>query len=140
VSVSVWQRPEPANGFGVLLGALKAYGRFDIPLPHGPDIFQFGDPGRMKQALTQSGFDHIDAKPVPQSMELKTATGLVDAALQGSVRMKTLHLAQDKRLSNQSMLQLPIQSGSYFVSKTGYSESLCRPSWAAAPSHEFPGR
>jgi hypothetical protein len=36
VALSVWERPSPTNGFGLLLGALKAHGRLDIPLPHGP--------------------------------------------------------------------------------------------------------
>src|SRR6185312_2222383 len=41
IAVSVWERALPSNGFGVLFGAIRAHGRLDIPLPHGPDMFQF---------------------------------------------------------------------------------------------------
>ena len=43
VAISVWERPSPNSGFGLVMGAIKAHGRIDVPLPHGPDFFQFGD-------------------------------------------------------------------------------------------------
>src|SRR5262249_38290086 len=51
VAISVWERPSPSNGFGLLLSAAKAHGRLDVPLPHGADAFQFGDQEDMKVAL-----------------------------------------------------------------------------------------
>ena len=95
VAISVWERPSPANGFGLLLEMVKAHGRVDVPLPHGPDFFQFGDPEHMKAALLQAEFSDVAATPVPQTLQLKTATGLVNLVLQGGVRIKALLLAQD---------------------------------------------
>ena len=95
VAISVWERPSPANGFGLLLGTVKAHGRVDVPLPHGPDFFQFGDPEDMKAALAQAEFSNVAATTVAQMLQLKTATGLVNLVLQGGVRIKALLLAQD---------------------------------------------
>lgn len=94
VAISVWERPSPVNAFGLLSGAVKAHRRVDVSLPHGPDFFQFGDPEDMKAARAQASFSDVTATPVAQTLLLKTATGLVNLALQGGVRIRAL-LAQD---------------------------------------------
>lgn len=38
VAISAWE-PSPNNGFGLMMGAIKAHGQLDVPLPHGPDFF-----------------------------------------------------------------------------------------------------
>ncbi len=94
VAISVWERPSPNNGYGVLMGAIKAHGRLDVPLPHGPDFFQFGDLDNMKGALAQTGFIDVDAVTVPLTLRLERATSFIDTVLQGTVRAKALLLAQ----------------------------------------------
>jgi len=94
VAISVWERPSPNNGYGVLMGAIKAHGRLDVPLPHGPDFFQFGDMDNMKGALAQTGFIDVDAVTVPLTLRLERATSFMDTVLQGTVRAKALLLAQ----------------------------------------------
>jgi hypothetical protein len=94
VAISIWERPSPNNGFGVLMGAIKAHGRLDVPLPHGPDFFQFGDLDNMKGALAQTGFIDVDAVTVPLTLRLERATSFIDTVLQGTVRAKALLLAQ----------------------------------------------
>jgi hypothetical protein len=74
---------------------VKAHGRVDVPLPHGPDFFQFGDPEDMKSALAQADFSDVAATTVAQTLLLKTATGLINLPLQGGVRIRALLLAQD---------------------------------------------
>jgi SAM-dependent methyltransferase len=96
VAISVWERPSSNNGFGILFGAVKAHGRLDVPVPHGPDIFQFGDLENMTAALAEVGFDDVSAKTVAQTWRLASASGLVDAFLQGAVRPKALLMAQDQ--------------------------------------------
>jgi hypothetical protein len=75
LAISVWERPSPTNGFGVLYGALKARGRLDVPLPHGPDFFQFGDLETMKAALAQAQFNDVVATTVAQTWRLDRGTG-----------------------------------------------------------------
>jgi SAM-dependent methyltransferase len=41
VALSSWEAPKSTNGFGLGYGAVKAHGHVDVPLPHGPDFFQF---------------------------------------------------------------------------------------------------
>ena len=94
VAISIWERPSPNNGFGVLMGAIKAHGRLDVPLPHGPDFFQFGDLDNMKGALAQTGFIDVDAVTVSLTLRLERATSFIDTVLQGTVRAKALLLAQ----------------------------------------------
>jgi SAM-dependent methyltransferase len=94
VAISIWERPSPNNGFGVLMGAIKAHGRLDVPLPHGPDFFQFGDMDNMKGALAQTGFIDVDAVTVALTLRLERATSFIDTVLQGTVRAKALLLAQ----------------------------------------------
>ena len=94
VAISIWERPSPNNGYGVLMGAIKAHGRLDVPLPHGPDFFQFGDLDNMKGALAQTGFIDVDAVTVPLTLRLERATSFMDTVLQGTVRAKALLLAQ----------------------------------------------
>jgi SAM-dependent methyltransferase len=96
VAISVWQAPSPSNGFGLLLGAVKAHGRLDVPLPHGPDLFQFSSEDALKAALIDTGFHDVRAVPVPQTYRLRSAGEFLDAFTQGTVRNKALFLAQDQ--------------------------------------------
>ncbi len=96
VALSVWAGPSPSNGFGLLLGAVKANGRLDVPLPHGPDVFQFGSIDAMKAALAETGFREPNAITVPLIFRLESAATFLSAVTQGTVRTKALFLAQDQ--------------------------------------------
>ena len=95
VAITVWERPSPNNGFGLVMGAIKAHGRLDVSLPHGPDFFQFGDRESLKVALAETGFVDVNATAVPLALPLDHATAFLDAVLKGTVRAKALLLAQD---------------------------------------------
>jgi SAM-dependent methyltransferase len=94
-AISVWQRLSQDNGFGLVMGAIKAHGRLDVPLPHGPDFFQFGDLESLKGALTQTGFTDVSATGMQLTLPLEQPTAFIDAVLNGTVRAKALLLAQD---------------------------------------------
>jgi hypothetical protein len=83
-------------GRGLLFGAIETNGRFDVPLPHGPDFLQFGDPDNMRAALGQSGFQDATVTTVFQAWRLRYPTDLIDAFLQGSVRARALIQAQEQ--------------------------------------------
>lgn len=91
---SVWQAPRPENGFGLLLGAIKAHGDLNVSLPHGPDIFQFSDPVRFKVALEETGFGNVDTTVAPQTWQVEGPDDMVTALIEGTVRMRALYLAQ----------------------------------------------
>jgi len=94
VAITVWERPSPNNGFGLVMGALKTYGRLDVSLPHGPDFFQFGDPESLKGALTETGFADVSATAIRLTLPLERSSDFMDAVLKGTVRAKALLLAQ----------------------------------------------
>jgi ubiquinone/menaquinone biosynthesis C-methylase UbiE len=96
VAISVWERPSPNNGFGLVMGAVKAHGRLDVALPQGPEFFQLGDQESLKAALAQTDFVDVNTTFVPMVLPLDRATGFMDAVLNGTVRARALLLAQDE--------------------------------------------
>lgn len=94
MAASVWEPPAPENGFGLLFGALKAHGDLTVPLPHGPDIFQFSTAERMRAALEASGFGAIETQHVAQSYHCDEPTGLTTLIVEGTIRARALYLAQ----------------------------------------------
>jgi SAM-dependent methyltransferase len=54
LAVSVWEAAKPGNGFGLLFGAIRKHGDLNVPLPHGPDFFQFSEPDKLKAAFKRS--------------------------------------------------------------------------------------
>ena len=94
LAISVWGSPEPDNGFGTLYGALKAHGDLDVPLPHGPDFFQFSDAQRMTDALKCIELRDISVQSVDQNWHFVEPLGIIQAVLEGAVRARALLLAQ----------------------------------------------
>lgn len=89
-AVSVWLRPDPATAFGLLLGAISSHGDMNVPLPHGPDFFQFSEAARLRAALLETGFADIETKVVELVSELEDDLGLIRSTLEGSVRARAL--------------------------------------------------
>ncbi len=94
VAVSVWEPPRAGNGFGLLFGAIKRHGDLDVPLPHGPDFFQFSDADRLSSALAEAGLRDVRVERVEQYWDFDHARGLVDGIMEGAVRARGLILAQ----------------------------------------------
>jgi SAM-dependent methyltransferase len=91
-ALSVWD----ATGFGFSLvyGAVRARGSMDVPLPHGPDFFQFGSPERMSAALAEAGFGDAAAYSFHQDWRVADADGYIDSILTGTVRARAVLAAQ----------------------------------------------
>ncbi|MDK1491166.1 methyltransferase domain-containing protein [Sinorhizobium sp. 7-81] len=98
LAASVWQAPEPTNGFGLLFGAIKKHGNLDVPLPHGPDFFQFSEPEKLRAAFEDSGFADVTVAGVDQTWEMGDPSGMITAILEGGVRARGLLLAQTKKV------------------------------------------
>ena len=100
VGASVWEAPKPTNGFGLLFGAIKKHGDFNVPLPHGPDFFQFSEPEKLRAALQDTGFTETAVEIVEQIWAWDEPLGLVTAILEGSVRARGLLRAQTEGARN----------------------------------------
>ena len=93
-AISVWEAPKPTNGFGLLFGSIKTHGNLDVPLPHGPDFFQFSEREKLVDALQETGLREIAVQTVDQTWEFSDPLGIVTAFLEGGVRARGLLEAQ----------------------------------------------
>lgn len=100
LAVSVWEAPKPSNGFGLLFAAIKRYADLNVPLPHGPDFFQFSEPEKLKAALQGTGFGDTAVETVEQTWELDDQLGMMTAILEGAVRVRGLLRAQTENVRN----------------------------------------
>jgi len=94
VAISVWEPPNPNNGFGLLFGSIKANADMGVDLPHGPDFFQFSDPIKLTNALVETGFNEPTVDTVAQTWELRESRGLFTSIMEGAVRARALIAAQ----------------------------------------------
>jgi len=94
LAVSVWDKSTPDNGFGIIYAAVGAHGSFDVPLPHGPDFFQFGTKEQMTAALKEVGFADVAACLVEQQWQVDSAAEMLSAMQRGTVRARALLAAQ----------------------------------------------
>lgn len=91
---TVWDRPEAAVGFGVVLRAIEAHGTLDVGLPGGPPFFRFSDVRESRAALAEAGFVHVTVQTLPLVWHLPSAEPLFEAALHGGVRTSAALQAQ----------------------------------------------
>lgn len=94
VATSVWVEPHPSNGFGLLFGTIKAHADMNVPLPHGPDFFQFSSVEKLSQALSAVGLGEPVVTEVEQFWALEEPMSMVNSFMQGAVRARGLLLAQ----------------------------------------------
>jgi SAM-dependent methyltransferase len=91
-AVSVWD--SAGAGFTLVYEAVRARGKIDVILPHGPDFFQFGSPERMQAALADSGFTEVEAYSFHQNWHIADAGRYVEAIRTGTVRARAVLSAQ----------------------------------------------
>ena len=94
IAASAWGKPSPDNGFGLLFGSIKAHGDLNVPLPHGPDFFQFSENESMAAALQETGLSKTSTQIVENIWELSDATEIVNAFMQAAVRARGMLMAQ----------------------------------------------
>lgn len=94
LAVSVWTPPEPGTGLGVAVAAIQAHADLSVPLPHGPDFFQFSGGGALAAALSAAGLADLSARRVEQTLRLDDPVGLYMMVTEASVRMSGLLRAQ----------------------------------------------
>jgi len=91
---TVWATPDQAVGFGMVLHAIEAHGRMDVPLPPGPPFFRFSDSSEFARSLAAAGFIDPVARTVPITWRVASGEDLLNAFLRGAVRTAALLRAQ----------------------------------------------
>ena len=94
VAFTVWETPDKAIGFGIVLSAIQKHGDMNVPIPPGPPFFRFSDPAESKRALAAAGFVNGAVSQVPQLWRLPSADALFEVMYNGSVRNAALLRAQ----------------------------------------------
>jgi len=130
LALSVWERPSSDNGYGLLFGAIEAHGRRDVPLPHGPDFFQFSVPGKLSEVLTQVGFLQVEVRAVSQLWEMERSSDLIDAMLRGAVRIRALLNAQE--LKTLAAIKAAVAEGMDHLFRKGSRYQVPMPALVAA--------
>jgi SAM-dependent methyltransferase len=94
LAFTVWDTPENAVAFGIVLGAVQRHGRTDVPLPPGPPFFRFSDPAESRRTLLGLGFKSPEVVVVPQIWRLRSVEALFEIMRDGTVRTAGLLRAQ----------------------------------------------
>jgi SAM-dependent methyltransferase len=91
---TVWDVPEKAVAFGIILGAIQSHGNMNVPMPAGPSFFRFSDPEESKRTLTAQGFINVQSLQVPQFWRLASGEALLETFQTAAVRTGALLNAQ----------------------------------------------
>ena len=91
---TVWDVPEKARGFEIVLDAIRAHGDLNVPIPSGPPFFRFSDPVESRRALSSAGFVNPRVSSVSQFWKLASPDDLFHIFYHGSVRNAALLRAQ----------------------------------------------
>lgn len=94
VAFTVWDDPERAVTFGLVMMAAELHGEPNVDLPPGPPFFRFADPKASKQALLDAGFASPQVATLPIVNRIGSTDELIDLFLRGGVRTRALLLAQ----------------------------------------------
>jgi SAM-dependent methyltransferase len=91
---TVWDAPDRAVGFGIILESIQLHGNIDVPLPPGPPFFRFSDPDECKRTLENAGFMHLQTIQVPQLWSVESGDALLTTFRTAAVRTAALLQAQ----------------------------------------------
>jgi SAM-dependent methyltransferase len=91
---TVWDVPEKAVAFGIILESIQAHGNLNVPLPSGPPFFRFSDAEEGRRTLTALGFVNVQRLEVPQSWRVESADRLLETFRTAAVRTAALLNAQ----------------------------------------------
>jgi SAM-dependent methyltransferase len=95
VAFTVWDTPDKALAFGIVIGAIQKHGDLNVPIPPGPPFFRFSDPDECKRVLAAAGFKDARVSSVPQVWSLESPDTLFEVMYNGSVRNAALLRAQN---------------------------------------------
>ncbi len=94
IAFTVWAVPEKAVGFGMVLKAVGAYGKLDVPIPPGPPFFRFSDADESSRALRDAGFSDPEVREVSQTWHIPLPETPFDLLRRCTVRTSAILNAQ----------------------------------------------
>jgi ubiquinone/menaquinone biosynthesis C-methylase UbiE len=91
---TVWAFPERAVGLGMVLEAVKAYGKLDVPIPPGPPFFRFSNADESLRALRDAGFSDPEVHELSQTWHIAAPETPFDLLRRCTVRTAAILKAQ----------------------------------------------
>ena len=87
---TVWDVPENAVAFGIILQAIRKHGVMDVGLPPGPPFFRFSDAAESKRTMTAAGFVNPQVLQIPQLWRIESGEELLTTFRTAAVRTAAL--------------------------------------------------
>lgn len=84
---SWWCTPDKHEFFALVLGAVKAHGTLEVPLPPAPSMFRFSDPIECRRSLSNAGFCDVAVQEHALRFEPRSAQQALELISKSSVRM-----------------------------------------------------
>jgi SAM-dependent methyltransferase len=91
---TVWDTPDRAVGFGIILESVQLHGDMNVPLPPGPPFFRFSDPQECGRTLSAAGFISPQTLQIPQVWRIESGDALLTTFQTAAVRTAALLRAQ----------------------------------------------
>ncbi|HKE40638.1 MAG TPA: class I SAM-dependent methyltransferase [Casimicrobiaceae bacterium] len=91
---TVWDKPEQAMGFGIMLNAIQLHGNPQVNIPGGPPFFRFSDSAECERTLREAGLAEIRVQQLPLRWRFNRPDELFDAIFKGGVRIRAILRAQ----------------------------------------------
>jgi ubiquinone/menaquinone biosynthesis C-methylase UbiE len=93
---SWWCTPDKHEFFALVMGAVKAHGNLEVPLPPAPSMFRFSDPKECKRALSNAGFSDVKVQEHALQFEPQSPQQALDLISKSTVRMAMVLELQTK--------------------------------------------
>ncbi len=93
---SWWCTPEKHEFFALVMGAVKAHGNLEVPLPPAPPMFRFSDPMECRRALSSAGFVDVEVHEHGLAYEFQSPQQVLDLIYKSSVRTAMVLELQSK--------------------------------------------
>lgn len=91
---AIWDIPERAVGFKIILSAIKEFGEVELDTPSIGDFFRFADSTFAQTSLVAAGFSSVETQELELVWQLPSAEEFFDAFLYGTARTGGLLRAQ----------------------------------------------
>ena len=112
---TVWDLPERAVAFEIVLQSVQAHGDMNVPLPAGPPFFRFSDPREAKRSLVEAGFEEVSVIQLPQTWVLESPEALFTVMRTASVRTAALLNAQTPQALEAIRVEISAKAGKYLT-------------------------
>jgi ubiquinone/menaquinone biosynthesis C-methylase UbiE len=122
-AVTVWANPDRHEFLGLVLRAIQAHGRMDVPLPPAPPMFRFSDPEECRRTLAATGFVDVAVEEVPLVWRTQTAQAIVDRIYNSTVRTAML-LEYQTHSARERIHRAIVDGAAQFARGDGYTLNL----------------